>query len=797
MKEILEQFSFDYEKKKSGGEVSGNEQNSAYNPIVFILIGDKLQAAIDTIKINLGEKWNNAKEILYFSISSNKEEEEDNVYSFRVNNEERKKEILRADIYESFINNEEQLIDLNKKIVKIKNKILELGKSYIFCERVTISIMTRADDPMNIITIPMSLLLKSKFEETFKIVNCDLYEVLCENGEADNAGYSSAVAMSFFKEIEYAQSKEFNFEENINVIEEGIRLPVKNSISQLFDNIYLLGDRNEKGYVFNEPLKKNYESIAYLHILKNRNLNSDIRDEINQRYEENSFKRGISGSSYRTTYISAGISKVKRPDMAIAAVAIESFYENLLKASKELANVNKEVKTELFSIDKESLEEKTKKFIADEKKLEDMKAIMPLVQVIKAAEIENMPLKKIEEKLYGNGCIDFFQSNFREKAYNDLKKYDIGKEIKTSIMENIVQSKNYGIYCGYLWTSEDGILKELKIEKQNLEKEIEEKKIELDEIYNGNIDLPMQYLLPFFLKRAVNKAKEEILIEIYKRKLKILKIEIKYKILDEYEQAIVEIHNDIEKYIKELEDVFTALKENSIAQYNALEYSTITYAKENTKNIEAYSGQNIKLYYSAVVSEIIKELQKQLGKNFYFDDKFLGNLLSNLSYGKQYFLEKIIKNCMEYVFAKEPFLKSFEDEMQSRATVSTDYNNNKVLSKKEIFERLYEFLDESSRPSVYLTGFQEENRYEEKYIFGDYNSDFIKYAFDYDKSSRIYKLGCVHENNANGTVKLTLMGGFFIENLMYYKNSSKYYEVYMDKGFKLHCPLLYPKINQV
>lgn len=786
MKEILEKFSYNYEKKKSSGEMSRNEQNSANNLIVFIFIGDKLNNAIEIIESDINEKWNNAKGIFYFSISSDKEKEDINKYNFQISSADENKKTLRSDICEEFYKNEEKLIALNKNITKIKNKILESGKIFSFCEKITISVITRADDPMNVITIPISLLLKTKFSESFKIVNLDLYEVLCENEEIDNVGYSSAVAMSFFKEIESAQSKEFKFEESINVQEEGIKLPVVSNSSQVFDTVYLLGDRNEKGYAFHEPLIKNFESIAYIHLLKNRNLSADVRDEINQRYEENSFKRGIGGKNYRGTYISAGLSKVNTPDKAIGAAVIESFYENLLNVMKELSNINMDNKMQIFSIDKESLENKTKCFIVSEKKLQDMNAIMPLIEVIPVSELQNMSLHKIEKKLYGEGCINFFERNFRETTYKNLKEYKIREEIKNSIMKDIISNKAYGIYCGYVWTSESEILEQVRKEKRNLEEEIENRKKELEEVYNETIELPMQYLLPFFARKAVDKAKIELFERIYNRKFKILKTEIKQKILEEYEETITEVHEELKKHINELEEIKSEFKKNSVSEYNTLEYSSAAYFKDNIKNLETYAGQNIKLYYNMVVLNIIKELEKQFGKNFYFEDKFIGDISALLDKGKEELCIRIIKVCEEHIFNKKPFYESFEDEMQNRATVPTEYNNNKVLSKKELFEKLYELLEEGAKPSVYLSGFNTENKYEEKYLFGDYNCDFIRYAFDYDKTSRIYRLGCVHENKANGIAKLTLMGGFYIENLMYYKNCSKYYDIYIEKGFKLH-----------
>jgi hypothetical protein len=75
----------------------------------------------------------------------------------------------------------------------------------------------------------------------------------------------------------------------------------------------------------------------------------------------------------------------------------------------------------------------------------------------------------------------------------------------------------------------------------------------------------------------------------------------------------------------------------------------------------------------------------------------------------------------------------------------------------------------------------------EKYLFGNYNSDFIRYAFELDHGSRTYKLGCIHERRTSGIEKLNLMGGFTIEDVIYGKNAMKYYEIFMKKGYRLHA----------
>ncbi|MNE73191.1 hypothetical protein D3C80_1691880 [compost metagenome] len=71
-------------------------------------------------------------------------------------------------------------------------------------------------------------------------------------------------------------------------------------------------------------------------------------------------------------------------------------------------------------------------------------------------------------------------------------------------------------------------------------------------------------------------------------------------------------------------------------------------------------------------------------------------------------------------------------------------------------------------------------------MFGDYTSEFVQHIFRADESSRIYKLGCVHEKRSSGVEKLNLMGGFHLEDLMYYVNGKVYYETYLQNGYEFH-----------
>lgn len=79
--------------------------------------------------------------------------------------------------------------------------------------------------------------------------------------------------------------------------------------------------------------------------------------------------------------------------------------------------------------------------------------------------------------------------------------------------------------------------------------------------------------------------------------------------------------------------------------------------------------------------------------------------------------------------------------------------------------------------------FLQKHRYEEKYLFADIHNDFVQYVLRKDEGIRTYKQGCIHEEQKSGIEKMNLMGGFGMEDLMFYRNNKKYHASYVESGF--------------
>ena len=157
-----------------------------------------------------------------------------------------------------------------------------------------------------------------------------------------------------------------------------------------------------------------------------------------------------------------------------------------------------------------------------------------------------------------------------------------------------------------------------------------------------------------------------------------------------------------------------------------------------------------------------------------------------LSKGAEALTKRLIAVCGRELLETAPFAHAFEEELLRRANVAAAYDNRQVLTKEELFKRLYRSLEEDAVANVRLFDYTQEHRHEEKYFFGDGGSEFLRYADSVDETTRIYRLGIVHEERRSGVEKLNLMGGFHLEDLLFYRNGKVYYETYIQNGYSLH-----------
>lgn len=770
MKDLIYQYADQYAMNADQDMSSKDDQLSANHPVLFLLVGDKVSDGLNVIHREITSKWKNSNGVMFFHITSKMVEDRDNILQFQIPITEIDPKQHRRAISQTLYNDEQLLINLNYKMRLLKNRILEFGRMYASWERINIAVITRVDDPMNILLPEITLLLKTKLKEDFKLISIDFYGLIKEKDDADDFEYSSAAAMGFFRELEYIQSPNFSFNKPIEVLKGGIKLDVKNHKQPLFDMVYLLSDKNEQAIIKENIINENYVIISYINLLKNRKFNITLDNASVGQYNDYQFKKDVTaGTDTKQAYISAGLAKVTRPNAAIAIAVLSHFYSKMHKMLKQNSTKNKNDLLKLFQLDDQGIASKINKMIDIDEKMDEMVGLMSANADF--SHLRTLTFKQAEDELYSDLCQRFFDENYSQQANKSFENLKLKDEIDSIVKDCIIHDPKFGIYCAYEWTGEQGVLEEIRKLKVNVETELNHFEGELRDAYDEPVENLSFCGLPFWGKKNIRKLKENIFERIYKRKLRLLKLELIMKLLESSESAIEEVHESIGIEILTLEDIDSKL---------------VTAACESCNQADKYIGQNILEYYKDVVGSILKELEAKRGEGFYFQEKFIGSIHTILQQGSTTLLEKVLDFCKKNILNNPQFLQTFEDELLHRANVVIDYNNKEALSKEDLFKKLYDMLDDNAAINCYLFNYTHKHKYEEKYFFGDYYSDFLQYAFAFNRDKRTYKLGCVHEKRTSGIDKLNLMGGFQITDLVFARNCMKYYKTYLSEGFEFH-----------
>jgi hypothetical protein len=388
-----------------------------------------------------------------------------------------------------------------------------------------------------------------------------------------------------------------------------------------------------------------------------------------------------------------------------------------------------------------------------------------------------MTVKQAEEYLLGNGTEQFFFSNITEPVEQELQRFSLQSHIQHCINEKIISNENYGIYCAYTWTSNHknpSVLAQIEKMVRDTKNKLLAAEGQIEQIYQQQVDQCdfRKTHLPFADKKNLQSYLRYFFKTIYGTKYEIIKFQIKLAILKQYQREIEDFHRDLQKKINRMEQFQSFLNET---------------AAESLQDVDKYLDKNIPEYYSSVIREITEKFKEKRGPNFFGDERFFGSLLPLLAAGKDKLLERLLSICQRVILVQPYFHYSFEDELLERANAVSNYENRDVLSKEDLFKQLYLLLHEHAVIQIEVYNYTQEHRHEESYFIGDFYSQFMDYALEKENESRHYKVGCAHEKKSTGIEKLTLMGGFQIKDLLYYRNGEKYYQAYVANGYNFHA----------
>ncbi|WP_110930233.1 transcription initiation factor TFIID [Paenibacillus bouchesdurhonensis] len=817
VRQKLEQFAAAYDRAEERSTHLGDDQSSIHYPAVFLFIGDKSKEAIEPVMLMNEKKWENSEGLIYIhagaqsesavsrgealpagqwtqqgqqgrqtpaaaglpdgtSLNQTKSPNSPRLLRYHIPvtvQEGSAAPAVRRDIYRQFYEEAEGLSALNRVLRQASGALAEYGRLYPSFDRVRLSIITRVDDPLNVFVPEITLLAEAIFRQSFKAVQLDLYALISEREGAEAFGYSSSLGVAFLRELELMQQLDYEFSAPLHVTEDGISIPVTHAPSPLFDLVYVLSDRDERGIASLNGMQSCYEIISHISLLKNRQQKEQAWGANNPAYNNTSFKNNIMTESGRQGFVSAGLSKVKRPNQSIALAVIYHFYRGLLERMRQEPPLSVAEKRSFFGIDGADLDRAVGGMLPSAEGLSEMHGLM--TNEVSYSAIRKLSLREAEETLFGGGGEAFFRSNFEEEAARHLKEFRAAEWLDKSVTRSLEQRPDVQIYALAAWTGDGdedaGVAAQLRNSRRETELLFASAKAELEQFRQGRVEEQSFPRMPLMDRHNLRSLIRYLFDNVYSRKRDILLLETRLKLIAQLEDALQALHG---RYRAE------------IAQLEALERELRDTALGSIKTADEYIGQNIMEYYERVTADLMEQWEAKRGRHAFFAEGALGDSRRLMENGPEGLADRLIEVCKQTILASPLFKRTFEEELLQRANVTVEYGNKSVLTKEELFKKLYRILEDNAAIQVRLYDYTQEHRYEEKYVFGDYTSELVRHIFQADETSRIYKLGCVHEQRSSGLEKLNLMGGFHLEDLMYYLNGKVYYETYSQNGYEFH-----------
>ncbi len=779
MRMQLDRYASDYSASELRRRGLQDDQSSIHYPTVFLYIGDEAGQAIEPMLRSNELQWDNSEGVIYLHVhGESAKEAAPSPKVIRAGLEgliagDEDKRTVRRSISRSFYEHQGHLLRLNQSLRQASDTIADYGRLYASFDRVHLAVVTRADDPMNVLVPEISLLARSILLQLFKSVQMDLYGLISEREQSDNYAYASATGISFLRELELMQQSDYTFAANLQLTGDGLAIPVEHKPAPLFDLVYLLSDRNERGMTALGGMSVNYELICRILLLKNRQRKESLHSSIDGSYNNATFKNSLLAESGRQGFVSAGLSTVRRPAYSIALTVLYHLCKQLsLRLQEPSITAGKEVLA-YFGLDGSAIGDKVDALVPSAERLADMTGL--LTSGVRYEQLRRMTLREAEEALFGGGCAAFFHKNFTETAARRLGEINAERELVQAIARSGKERPDIGFYHIAEWTDErvDGsalnmiraIIRDLARECSLAQEELERR-----------LDAPAEDLkfsrLPFMDKQNVRAFIRAYLDDIYRQRWQLLWLETELALYRRLATELESLHKDYRHRVGQMERLGDELKESAL---------------QSIRLADREMGQNLFDYYEKATMAAMTVLEDKRGKAVWFEEAFIGEVDKLLALGEDRLLARLIDVSRTQLLTSEPFNRSFEDELLLRANVSVAYGSQETVTKDELFRRLYRMLEEQAVINIRLLDYTHEHRYEEKYLFGDRDSEFIRYALGVDETTRIYKLGCVDEKRSSGVDKLNLMGGFHIEDLMYYRNGKLYYEAYVQNGYDFHA----------
>ncbi|MGG4126820.1 transcription initiation factor TFIID [Paenibacillus illinoisensis] len=799
LKRDLEKYAAQYAAEQERQGSLGDGRSSIHYPALFLFVGDLVEPAMAAVREINQLKWDNGEGVVYLQIGTEGREEQGgrehrdpledgqvtrHILPLSTVQAGRPSKTLRKDVHRSFHDSEQALFGLNRTLRRVSNRIAEYGRLYSSFDRIYVTVVTRADDPLNVLLPELTKLTENILAQSFKSVQTDLHVLVSEMEQVDSFGYASAAGLAFLRELDYLQALDYTFSGNLLVTEDGISIPVVHSSSPLFDLVYILSDKNERGTGVAGGWIENAEIICRICLLKNRKQDPDALGAVASTgantYNNTSFKNNIRTTSDQHGYASAGFAEIRRPNQPIALAVLYHLYRYLLDLMRQEPDWSMKDKLAFFGLDASSVERKVEGLLPEQDLVGGMSGIM--THNVSFSDLKPLSLREAERALFGQGAEAYFRDNMVRPAEERLRQRSSEGSLRRQAQQSRTEYPEIGYFQWASWSDSSpgsvreallGLIRDKSVQLESARALLEQRQQEQVE------DQPIKRAL-FRDKQNVRNLIDCLLERVYVPKTELLRLENELQLLRIYDSEMEQLHSFSR-------DVTTALE--------ALERTLREAAEERIAAADEYIGQNVMEYYGKVTEALIADLEAKRGRDVWFEERYMGDINQLAAEGNERLLQRLMEVCHALLLTAEPLRLPFEEELLQRANVTITYGDKNVLTRDDLFRRLYRTLEDQAVVRIRVFDYTQEHRYEEKYFFGDHHSAFMDYAAHAEETSRIYKLGVVYEERSSGVEKLNLMGGFHLEDLMVYRNGKVYYDSYAENGYEFHPAGLADKLS--
>lgn len=799
LKRDLEKYAAQYAAEQERQGSLGDGRSSIHYPALFLFVGDLVEPAMAAVREINQLKWDNGEGVVYLQIGTEGREEQGgrehrdssedgqvtrHILPLSTEQTGRPSKTMRKDVHRSFHDSEQALFGLNRTLRRVSNRIAEYGRLYSSFDRIYVTVVTRADDPLNVLLPELTKLTVNILAQSFKSVQTDLHVLVSEMEQVESFGYASAAGLAFLRELDHMQALDYTFSGNLLVTEDGISIPVVHPSSPLFDLVYILSDKNERGTGVAGGWIENAEIICRICLLKNRKQDPDALGAVASTgantYNNTSFKNNIRTTSDQHGYASAGFAEIRRPNQPIALAVLYHLYRYLLDLMRQEPEWSMKDKLAFFGLDTSSVERKVEGLLPEQDLVGGMSGIM--THNVSFSDLKPLSLREAERALFGQGAEAYFRDNMVRPAEERFRQ----RSSQSSLLRRAEQSRTEYPEIGYFqwasWSDSShgsvreallGLIRDKSVQLESARALLEQRQQEQVE------DQPIKRAL-FRDKQNVRNLIDCLLERVYVPKTELLRLENELQLLRIYDSEMEQLHSFSRSITTALEALERTLRET---------------AEERIAAADEYIGQNVMEYYGKVTEALIADLEAKRGRDVWFEERYMGDINRLAAEGNERLLQRLMEVCHALLLTAEPLRLPFEEELLQRANVTITYGDKNVLTRDDLFRRLYRTLEDQAVVRIRVFDYTQEHRYEEKYFFGDHHSAFMDYAAHAEETSRIYKLGVVYEERSSGVEKLNLMGGFHLEDLMVYRNGKVYYESYTENGYELHPSGLADKLS--